>query len=116
MPSRMIINTESIVGYDNMLVIADEAMKLGINNDVNQRTHKASLKLTAGGPSKINQPNSHPSNPIHKQATEAQGLAVKKKPPTTTQTKSKETPATTTQTQPPATQTNQQRTPLTRIT
>ena len=29
----------------------------------------------AGGPSKVNPPNSHPSNPIHKQATEAQGLA-----------------------------------------
>ena len=32
----------------------------------------------AGGPSKVKQPNSHPSNPIHKQATEAQGLAEKK--------------------------------------
>ena len=30
-----------------------------------------------GGPSKINPPNSHPSNPIHKQATEAQGIAPK---------------------------------------
>ena len=28
-----------------------------------------------GGPSKINPPNSHLSIPIHKQATEAQGLA-----------------------------------------
>ena len=27
-----------------------------------------------GGPSKINPPNSHPSNPIHKQVTQAQGL------------------------------------------
>ena len=35
----------------------------------------------AGGPSKINPPNSHPSNPIHKQATEAQGIA-KPKPAT----------------------------------
>ena len=38
-----------------------------------------------GGPSNINPPNSHPSNPIHKQATETQGLVEKKKP-TTTQT------------------------------
>ena len=75
MPSRMVINTESIVGYNNMLVIADETMKLGVNNDVNRNTHKISLKLMAGGPSKINSPNSHPSNPIHKQATEAQGIA-----------------------------------------
>ena len=56
-------------------------MKLGINNHINLGTHKASLKPMAGGPSKINPPNSHPSNPIHKQATEAQGLAVKKKAP-----------------------------------
>ena len=51
----------------------------------------------AGGPSKINPPNSHPSNPIHKKATEAQELAVKKKPPTTTQTPAKGAPATQTQ-------------------
>ena len=37
----------------------------------------------AGGPSKINPPNSHPSNSIHKKATEAQGIA-KKKPQTQT--------------------------------
>ena len=55
-------------------------MKLGVNNRINQGTHKASLKLMAGGPSKNNPPNSHPSNPIHKQATEAQGLAKPVKP------------------------------------
>ena len=32
-----------------------------------------------GGPSKINPPNSQPSNPIHKQAMEALGLGEKKK-------------------------------------
>ena len=37
----------------------------------------------AGGPSKINPPNSHPSNPIHKKATEAQGLVKKKPTPAT---------------------------------
>ena len=75
MPSRMVINTESIAGYNNMLMIAKPGMKLGVNNDVNRNTQKASLNLMAGGPSKINPPNSHPSNPIHKQATEAQGIA-----------------------------------------
>ena len=97
MPSRMVINMESIVGYNNnnMLMIANETMKLGVNNDVNRNTHKASLRLMDGGPSTINPPNSHPSKPIHKQATEAQGLAVKKKPTTTT-------------TQAPATDTSQE--------
>ena len=49
----------------------------------------------AGGPSKIKPPNSHPANPIHKQATEAQGLAEKKKP---TQTPKQTTRAPPTQT------------------
>ena len=75
LPARMIINTESIVGYNNNLRRATDDMKLGVNNQVNQGTKKAGLKLMAGGPTKINPPNNHPSNPIHKQATEAQGLA-----------------------------------------
>ena len=75
LPARMIINTESVVGYNNNLRRATDDMKLGVNNQVNQGTKKASLKLMAGGPSKVNPPNSHPSNPVHKQATEAQGLA-----------------------------------------
>ena len=87
MPSRMTINTESIVGYNNNLTRVTDDMKLGVNNHINLETRKASLRPMAGGPSKINPPNSHPSNPIHKKATEAQGL-VKKKTPTT------QTPAT----------------------
>ena len=77
LPARMIINTESVVGYNNNLRRATDDMKLGVNNHVNQGTKKASLKLMAGGPSKVNPPKSHPSNPILKQATEAQGIAPK---------------------------------------
>ena len=83
MPLHMIINTESIVGYNNKLQTADETVKLGVNNHINLGTKKASIKPMAGGPSKFNPPNSHPSNPIHKQATQAQGLVKKKKPTTT---------------------------------
>ena len=68
MPVRMIINTESIVGYNNKLKQAKAGMKLGVNNDVSLGTKKAALQLMDGGPSKINPPNSHPSNPIHKAA------------------------------------------------
>ena len=63
------------MGYNNNLRHATDDMKLGVNNQVNQGTKKASLKPMSGGPSKVNPPNSNPSNPIHKQATEAQGLA-----------------------------------------
>ena len=72
MPARMVINTESIVGYNNKLKQAKAGMKLGINSDVNLGTKKAALQLMDGGPSKINPPNSHPSNPIHKAAMAAQ--------------------------------------------
>ena len=72
MPARMIINTESIIGYNNKLKQAKAGMKLGINNDVNPGTKKAALQLMDGGPSKINPPNSHPSNPIHKAVMAAQ--------------------------------------------
>ena len=82
LPARMIINTESIVGYNNNLRRATDDMKLGVNNHVNQGTKKASLKLMAGGPSKVNPSNSHPLNPVHKQATEAQGIAPHATPTT----------------------------------
>ena len=72
MPARMIINTESIVGYNNKLKQAKALMKLGVNNDVNLGTKKAALLLMDCGPSKINPPNAHPSNPIHKAAMAAQ--------------------------------------------
>ena len=86
MPARMIINTESIVGYNNKLKQAQAGMKLGVNNDVNLGTKKAALQLMDGGPSKINPPNSHPSNPIHKAATAAQSPRPNEK-----QTSEKET-------------------------
>ena len=95
LPARMIINTESVVGYNNNLRRTTDDMKLGVNNHVNQGTKKASLKLMAGGPSKVKPPNSHPANPVHKQATEAQGIA----PPAQTQTPTPPTqPATPAQT------------------
>ena len=82
MPARMIINTESIVGYNNKLMQATAGMKLGVNNDVNLGTKKAALQLMDRGPSKINPPNSLPSNPIHKAAMAAQSP----QPDTATQT------------------------------
>ena len=70
MPARMVINMESVTGYNNQLKQAVPGMKLGVNDEVNKSTKKAALKLMAGGPTKINPPNSHPSNPIHKEATQ----------------------------------------------
>ena len=38
MPARMVINTESTVGYNKRLKQAVPRMKLGVNNDVNPDT------------------------------------------------------------------------------
>ena len=76
MPVQMIINTASRIGYNNKLKQAVSGMKLGVNNEVNPETKKAGLKHMAGGPSKINPPNTHPSNPIHKAATAESGRVV----------------------------------------
>ena len=103
LPSQMIINTEGVVGYTNNLTRTTDDMKLGVNNHVNLGTKNSSIKPMAGGPSKINPQNSQPSNPIHKKATEAQGIAKKK--PTQTQTPATAAPATQTQTQAPVTNT-----------
>ena len=58
--------------YNNKPKQAVAGMKLAVNNEVNPGTKKAALKLVEGGPSKINPPNSRPSNPIHKTAMAAQ--------------------------------------------
>ena len=59
-------------------------MKQSVNNAVNPDTKKAGLKLMEGGKAKINPPNSHPSNPIHKAATASQqqthAASVEKQP------------------------------------
>ena len=72
MPARMVINTASTVGYNNKLKQAVPGLKLGVNDEVDHGTKKAALQHMAGGPSKINPQNSHPSNPIHKAATQKQ--------------------------------------------
>ena len=69
MPAKMIINTESTVGYNNRLKQAKPGMKLGVNNAVNPGTKKAGIQDMEGGSSKINPPSSHPSVSVHKAET-----------------------------------------------
>ena len=79
MPANMIINTASVVGYNNKLKQAVAGTKLGVNNALNTDTKKSALQLMDGGPSKVNPPNSHPSNPIHKAVMAAQNPKPAKK-------------------------------------
>ena len=53
MPANMVINTGSVIGYNNQLKQAIPGMKLGVNGEVNRSTKKAGVKNMSGGPSKI---------------------------------------------------------------
>jgi len=81
MPANIIINTASVVGYNNKLKQAVSGTKLGVNNGLNTDTKKSARKFMEGGPSKINPPNSHPSNPVHKEAMADQDPQPAKKTP-----------------------------------
>ena len=62
MPARMVINTESVIGYNNQLKQAIPGMKLGVNDEVNKSTKKVGVTHMKGGPPKIDRPTNHPSN------------------------------------------------------
>ena len=83
MPARMIINTESIVGYNNKLKQAKAGMKLGVNNDVNLGTKKISTPADGWGSIK-NKPTQQPpfkpnSQRGHGRTITAANLCAKRK-------------------------------------
>lgn len=48
MPSRMVINTESTIGYNNKLKRADPSMKLGVNSEINTVIKPVGIKHNLG--------------------------------------------------------------------
>ena len=56
MPSNLVINTESIVGYNNELQKASEDMKFGVNETVNEKSKKVGIRHNMGG-SKVKLPH-----------------------------------------------------------
>ena len=48
MPSRMVINTESTIGYNNRLKRVESSMKLGVNTDVNSKSVPVGIKHNLG--------------------------------------------------------------------
>ena len=78
MPSNLVLNTQGTVGYNNNLKKANGDMKLGVNSEVNLDMKKVGVKLMNGGPSKIDRPTSHPSNPIHRQVNKQSSSAIEK--------------------------------------
>ena len=56
MPSSMIINTESVVGYNNNLIKATDDMKFGVNTSVNLETRPVAITHNLGS-SKVKLPH-----------------------------------------------------------
>ena len=56
MPSRMVINTESTIGYNNRLKRVEPSMKLGVNLDVNSKSKPVGIKHNLGK-SKVSLPH-----------------------------------------------------------
>ena len=48
MPSKMVINTESTIGYNNRLKRVEPSMKLGVNSDVNVKSKPVGIKHNLG--------------------------------------------------------------------
>ena len=48
MPSRMVINTESTIGYNNRLKRVEPSMKLGVNTDVNSKSVSVGIRHNLG--------------------------------------------------------------------
>ena len=57
MPSNMIINTESVVGYNNKLMKATGDMKFGVNNSLNTESKPVGISHNMGS-SKVKLPHS----------------------------------------------------------
>ena len=56
MPSKMVINTESTIGYNNRLKRVEPTMKLGVNTDVNVKSGPVGIKHNLGK-SKVSLPH-----------------------------------------------------------
>ena len=62
-PARMVINTESTIGYNNKLKQAVSGMKLGVNNSVNPDVKKVGITPMEGKTTKRKAPP-QPSKPV----------------------------------------------------
>lgn len=60
MPAKMIINTESTIGYNNKLKQAFSGMKLGVNNEVNPETKKLRSNSRQAADQELTRPEQPP--------------------------------------------------------
>ena len=69
-PSNLIINSESVIGYNNNLKIATEDMKFGVNNSINVGTKNVGITHSLGTSKVLLNTNLQPRNPKLKNSDE----------------------------------------------
>ena len=62
MPSNMIINTESVTGFNNKLMKASSDMNFGVNNSINTEAKQVGIKHNMGS-SKVKLPHRTETKP-----------------------------------------------------
>ena len=87
LPSKMVVNTESVVGYNNKLKKATSFMRIGVNSDLNIPTRRSALKHNLGSGA-VKLPHSGVETPETKETTVKQSKTVK---PAKQQAETKET-------------------------
>ena len=74
MPARMVINMESVTGYNNQLKQAVPGMKLGVNDEVNKSTKKNSAKAHGRRANKDKPTKQPPIKPDTQGSNERKGV------------------------------------------
>ena len=54
LPSKMVVNTESVVGYNNKLKKATSFMRIGVNSDLNIPVRRSAQKHNLGSRARLN--------------------------------------------------------------
>ena len=80
MPARMVINTESVIGYNNQLKQAVPGMKLGVNDEVNTSTKKVGFTNMEGTPPKTVRAKKQPEKSAPVQSPPVQSPPVQSPP------------------------------------
>ena len=87
LPSKMVVNTESVVGYNNKLKKATSFMRIGVNSDLNIPVRRSAPKHNLGSGA-VKLPHSGVETQETKETTEKQPETVK---PVKQQAETKET-------------------------
>ena len=90
LPSKMVVNTESVVGYNNKLKKATTFMRIGVNSDLNIPVRRSALKHNLGSRA-VKLPHSGVETRVVKSGTKEKQVEKQQVPKSKTSEKSKTT-------------------------